>query len=119
MAVSISRIGSVGAAPSFASVSGVTNNRFNVSNESQVSAAYKQRVSEGAAADGVELVNPVVYPNAHVQAANKVKQVEGAIAADKAYNDLADKFSGVTTSYDAGSQGQAYSQVGQHVDLYA
>ncbi len=76
-------------------------------------------MSEGAAADGVELVNPVVYPNAHVQAANKVKQVEGAIAADKAYNDLADKFSGVTTSYDAGSQGQAYSQVGQHVDLYA
>ncbi len=119
MAFSISRIGSIGAAPSSASVSGVTNNRFNVSNESQVSTAYQQRVSEGAAADGVELVNPVVYPNAHVQAANRVKQVEGAIAADKAYNDIADKFSGLTTSYDAGSQGQAYQTIGQNVDLYA
>lgn len=120
MAVSIGRISGVSASSGSSGISRVANNRFSVSNQSDVSDVYNERTAQGAgAADGVELVNPVVYPNAHVQAATKVQKVEAAISADKAYNEVADKFSGLTTSYDAGRQGQGYDTIGANIDVYA
>lgn len=120
MGLSIGRVGAVGSAPSTGSVAGVRNTNYTVSNESEVSSAYTERIRSGAgAADGIEPVNPVTYPNAEVTAANRVKQLDAAVDADKAYNDLAERFSGTTTSYGADSSAGQYSMVGQNIDVYA
>lgn len=120
MAVSIGRISGISASSSSSGISRVSNNRFSVANQSDVSDVYNERTAQGVSAqDGVELVNPVVYPNASVQAAKKVEKVEAAISADKAYNEVADKFSGLTTTYDAGSRGQGYDTIGANIDVYA
>ena len=72
------------------------------------------------ASDGITPVNPVQYPNASrmVTAANRVKQLDADIETQKAYNKLAERFSG-NTSYDALRQGVEYSVAGAHIDAYA
>lgn len=120
MAISISRISGVSASSASSGISRVSGNNYSVSNKSDVSDVYNERTAQGVGAkDGIELVNPVVYPNAHVQAAAKVEKVEAAISADKAYNEVADRFSGHTTTYDAGSRGQGYDTIGANIDVYA
>lgn len=121
MGIAISRVGSVGASHISgisSQYSSIVNNAYNVSNESEVSAAYTERVKAPESVNGVSPSDPVTYSNAVVQK-NKVNQVDSSIETNRAYNALADEFSGQSVSYDRYSRGSSYEMVGAHYDAYA
>lgn len=121
MGLSLGRIGSVGASATVGQLTSAVDRNYQVSNEADFSDAYVERVKAGAgAANGITPVDPVQYPNASrlVTAENRVKQLDADIEAQRAYNRLAERFSG-NTSYDASRQGLEYSMPGAHIDAYA
>lgn len=121
MSIAISRIGSVGAGRAAAissQYSSVVNNAYNVENESKVSSAYTDRAKAPESVNGVSPSDPVTYSNAVVQK-NAVNHVDSSIEANKAYNALADEFSGQNVSYDRYSNGASYEMIGAHIDAYA
>jgi len=117
-------LGSIGSVSGFSPVGQLTSaidRNYQISNQADFSDAYVERVKAGAgASDGITPVDPVQYPNAsrQVVAENRVKQLDADIEAQRAYNKLAEKFSG-NTSYDASRQGLEYSLAGAHIDAYA
>ena len=121
MGLSLGRIGPVGAYQTVGQLTSAVDNNYQISNEANFSDAYIDRVKAGAgASNGITPVDPVQYPNAsrQVTAENRVKQLDADIETQRAYNKLAERFSG-NTSYDAAMQGVGYSLVGAHIDAYA
>ncbi|MBQ3903103.1 MAG: hypothetical protein II745_07000 [Lachnospiraceae bacterium] len=121
MGLSLGRIGSINTTSTIGQLSSVRDRNYQVSNEAGFSDAYLERVNAGAgASNGITPVDPVQYPNASrmVTAENRVKQLDADIETQKAYNKLAERFSG-NTSYDALRQGVEYSVAGAHIDAYA
>ena len=121
MGLSLGRIDSVSAYSSAGQLTSAVDRNYQVSNQSDFSDAYIERVKAGAgASNGITPVDPVQYPNAsrEVIAENRVRQLDADIETQRAYNRLAEKFSG-NTSYDASRQGLEYSLAGAHIDAYA
>ncbi len=121
MGLSLGRIDSVSAYSSVGQLTSAVDRNYQISNQADFSDAYVERVKAGAGAnDGIAPVDPVQYPNAsrQVVAENRVRQLDADIEAQRAYNKLAEKFSG-NTSYDASRQGLEYSLAGAHIDAYA
>jgi len=119
--LSLGRIDSVSAYSSVGQLTSAVDRNYQISNQADFSDAYVERVKAGAGAnDGIAPVDPVQYPNAsrQVVAENRVRQLDADIEAQRAYNKLAEKFSG-NTSYDASRQGLEYSLAGAHIDAYA
>ena len=74
---------------------------YSIKNNSDVSDAFKETGLKGE----IENVPPVIYPNA--QKVNKM------------YNEVAEKFQGMTVGYGSDSVGLSYGMEGNSVDLFA
>ena len=97
---------------------------YSVNNESDVSEAFVETGMSGA----VMNVPPVVYPNAQtVSAADSesdplslsANSVRKSQEVNRAFNDVASKFQGMTTGYSQNTQALSYGMSGNTIDLFA
>ena len=98
---------------------------YNVKNESKISDAFIETGMSGA----VMNVPPVIYPNAQevtnsnedesnplALSANSVRKSQEA---NRQYNNVAQRFQGMTTGYSQNTQGLSYGMSGSNIDLFA
>ncbi len=111
-------IGGIGSSPY--GMSYVQPMQYSISNEADVSDVYEETGLQGA----VKSVPPVIYPNAQEISSTEdipddIKVVEKSQEANRMYNDIAEKFQGMTVGYDQSSAGMSYGLAGNSLDLYA
>ncbi len=114
MSLSVGRVGSVGGA-SAVSYTAPVNNAYQVSNQSEISDSYKVRQNEALRSGAVEPVKPVVYATASAQ----TQKTGGTAGVEKAFNDIAQSFSGAASGYDAGKGATNYAVIGSNFDMFA
>jgi hypothetical protein len=96
---------------------------YNIKNQSEISDAFVETGMSGA----VMNVPPVVYPNAQVSSTGDENNplslsadvVKKSQEANKMFNDVAQKFQGMTTGYSQNTQPLSYGATGSTIDLFA
>ena len=114
MSLSVGRVGSVGGT-SAVSYAAPVSNAYRVDNQSEISDTYKVRQNEAVRSGSVEPVHPVQYATASTQT-QKTGKAEGV---EKAFNDIAQSFSGSASGYDAARGATNYAVVGSNFDMFA
>ena len=118
MAISIGSIGSA------YGMNYVQPMNYTLKNESEVSDAFVQHGAQGV----IPNVNPVAYPNAQMVADDSeeedpMKLAIGAVQksqeANKMFNDVANRFQGMTVGYSQTQAGYGYEMAGSKLDLFA
>ncbi|MCR4798481.1 MAG: hypothetical protein K5853_08555 [Lachnospiraceae bacterium] len=90
---------------------------YTVENQSEVSDAFTEALKT-TGANSVMAAPPVQYATATITT-NRINQLEKNQEANRAYNDLAASFEGISTAYDQSSAATNYSMVGSRLDLFA
>ena len=96
---------------------------YNIKNQSDVSDAFMETGMSGA----VMNVPPVVYPNAQVASTDEdsnplalsADAVKKSQEANRMFNDVAQKFQGMTTGYSQSVSPLSYGMSGNSIDLFA
>lgn len=98
---------------------------YNVKNESDISDAFIETGMSGA----VMNVPPVIYPNAQEVTksdddesnplALSMNTVRKSQEANRQFNDVAQRFQGMTTGYSQNNQALSYGMSGNTLDLFA
>lgn len=94
---------------------------YSIQNKAKFSSAYTESIAAGSAS-GVRAASPVKYPDAQLiesPQALQARAAEDSIAANKAYNRIADSFNGAITGYGNSGMGSAYQTAGTYFDAYA
>ncbi len=115
MGLSVERVGAVGSTPYVSTV----QNSYAIDNRSAISDAFVESLGRSSATDDVQAAPPVQYANAKNIKISGTQKVEDSLKVNKAYNDLAEAFNGVSTSYGADSMATSYSPIGGSFDAYA
>ena len=91
---------------------------YTVENESEVSDSFVESLRGAGYSNRVDAVSPVQYATANVSV-NRIEQLQKNQETNKAYNDLAASFGGVSVAYGNASQSLGYSVVGSMFDSFA
>ena len=98
------------------------DNAYALENQSEISDSYLDAVKNMNSLADIDPSTPVQYANAQRVSNKAVAPLEQTAAnkrASRAFNDLAESIGGATTSYGQNMNAQAYSQIGQNIDLFA
>ena len=115
---------SVGSIGSLYSASYVQPMNYSVKNEADVSDAFNENGMQGM----VQNVAPVIYPNAQeIAGATDEKDplqlsmntVQKSQEANRMYNEVAQRFGGMTVGYGQDMGGMTYGTTGATLDLFA
>ena len=115
---------SIGSMTSAYGMSYVQPMNYTIKNESEVSDAFVQNRAQAT----IPNVTPVGYPNAQIISGDSdeedpMKLAIGAVQksqeVNKAYNDVAGKFQGMTVGYSQSQAGYGYEMAGSKLDLFA
>lgn len=109
MALSIGGIGSYG-------ISNIRPMNYAVENKTDFSVAFAEALSRTSAAS-IKAASPVGYANA--QKVDSTAQAVKAQEANRAYNSIAQNFSGISTGYSAASMATGYEMIGSSFDSIA
>lgn len=96
---------------------------YKLKNEADISDAFTETGMQGA----VMNVPPVIYPNAQIASTQEdsdslsmsMDYVKKSQEANRAYNEVAQKFQGMTVGYGQNMSGQTYGVQGASLDLFA
>ena len=96
---------------------------YKLENEADISDAFTETGMQGA----VMNVPPVIYPNAQVASTQEdsdsltmsMDYVKKSQEINRAYNEVAQKFQGMTVGYGQNMSGQTYGVQGASLDLFA
>jgi hypothetical protein len=91
---------------------------YTVDNQSDVSGAFVESM-ENASPAKVDAAPPVRYPTAQVSSIDSAEQVTRNQQVNRAYNNIASRYSGTVTGYGQDRAARAYGTVGQALDLFA
>lgn len=92
---------------------------YSLSNNSKVSDAYTESIGKTSDVNDIEITKPVSYANAKATLVDPTEKLKGVLQATKAYNSVADGFSGAITGYGNDSTPSVYSTTGSNIDIYA
>ena len=115
---------SIGSMQSAYGMSYVQPMNYALKNQSEVSDAFVQQGAQGV----IPNVTPVGYPNAQVvdnseDEEDPMKLAIGAVQrsqeVNKMFNDVANKFQGMTVGYSQNQAGYGYEMAGGKLDLFA
>ncbi len=118
MAISIGSLGSA------YGMSYVQPMNLAVKNESEVSDAFVQHAAQGV----IPNVNPVGYPNAQLIGDDSdnedpmklaIGMVQKSQETSRMYNEVANRFQGMTVGYSQDQSGYGYDTAGSRLDLFA
>jgi hypothetical protein len=116
---------SIGAIGSSYGMSFVQPMNYTIKNQSEVSDEFVNRGAQGA----IPNVTPVGYPNAQVVATAEdeeedpmqmaIDMVKKSQDANRLYNDVAQRFKGMTVGYSQDQSAMSYGISGGNLDLFA
>ena len=95
-----------------------------VKNESEVSDSFVQHASQGV----IPNVNPVGYPNAQLIGDDSdqedpmklaIGMIQKSQESSRMYNEVANRFQGMTVGYSQDQSGYGYDTAGSRLDLFA
>lgn len=91
---------------------------YTVENQSEVSDSFVEAMRGMGYANRVDAAAPVQYATASVST-NRIEMLQKNQEANKAYNDLAASFGGVSVSYGSARQAESYAVIGSRFDAFA
>ena len=92
---------------------------YAIKNNSEVSDVYVKSIEKTGGTNQIDSANPVIYPNASVSSADAKGNSAKSLEASKSFNDIAESFGGINTSYGVAGEARTYSTVGSNFDTYA
>lgn len=121
MGLSVEGIGPISGYSSVSPLSYVSarQNAYAIDNQSEISDEFVSSLKDSSRTGDIQAAPPVQYANARAVRVGGAQQAEAAQRVGRAYNDIAESFGGISTSYDAASNASSYAILGSNFDAYA